>query len=445
MKLVSKETKEPEEPENSQNFNGYEVKYRKMFIKDEDKEGEKLIYNGVDLQIDNSFGCLSLNIQKNGIFISEEDQSIVFPSGDHLAKYDLVSNETDFIIREKSHFGEITWITTGISKKREILVGIGEKSVNGQNVDLTVSIFCWERQRWFYCDHEGISGLNEKSEIKQVIIPDFSRYCITLVETEGQNPFVTFFKHERQSIHKKGEINPCVRKIAVDPFGHHSFIAIGKDYCRNYTASEKHIKETKDVVIPSKYEKDNDFTDIKFFPDSHAFALVSSQRNIFIIENKNVIFIKYEQSSNLVAELTTQIDILEIDSEKANKEIESEMDHQKSLFEKFKENPMDLIIETHKKGFVVGTQTKFGFFNIYSLSKEFEVSLIQSFCLSLRCLGINSISISFDRSYLVLSAKVLDQNIEDQLAEMQIIDDENKDKRCRTELYQFSLKEAYSF
>jgi WD40 repeat protein len=45
---------------------------------------------------------------------------------------------------------------------------------------------------------------------------------------------------------------------------------------------------------------------------------------------------------------------------------------------------------------------------------------------------------------MVLSAKVLDQNIEDQLKEMQIYDEESREKRCRTELYRFNLADAYS-
>ncbi|CAI2386786.1 unnamed protein product [Moneuplotes crassus] len=441
-KKLNKNANKAEIPDYTE-FNGYKVKYRKMFIDENDPDAGRIL-NGVDLKIDNSFGCLSLNIEKNGMFISENENNIIFPSGDHLAKCDILSKKTDFVIRQKNKMGEIQVITSGISKKREVLIGVGDKIITEDNVLLNVSIFCCERQKWIYCEHSGIPGLNEDSKIKQVIIPDFSRYCVTLVDTPGQAPFVTFFKHERQNIHRKGEIDPKVKKIAVNPFSHHIFVAIGNEYVRNYTAGEKAVKELKETIIPQKYEKDNDFTDIKFFPDSHSFVLVSAQRNIFIIEGKSVVFIRYEQSPNLAAELTTQVDILEIDSEKANKEVEAEMEMQRSLFNEYKDKPMDLIVETHKKGFVVANQTNFGFFNIYTKNKDNEVSLIQSFCLSLKCLGINSISISFDRSYLVLSAKVLDQNIEDQLAEMKIVDEENKVKRCRTELYQFCLSDAYS-
>lgn len=45
---------------------------------------------------------------------------------------------------------------------------------------------------------------------------------------------------------------------------------------------------------------------------------------------------------------------------------------------------------------------------------------------------------------MVLSARVLDQNIEDQLKELQINDDDNKHLRSRIELYRFSLADAYA-
>jgi hypothetical protein len=106
---------------------------------------------------------------------------------------------------------------------------------------------------------------------------------------------------------------------------------------------------------------------------------VSAQRNIFIVDGKNVIYVQYEQSSNIVAELTTKTDILEIDSEKANKEVDAEIEAQRNMFDSYKDQHMELIVSTYKKGFVVGTHKNFGFFNIYGLSKEMEVTLIQSF------------------------------------------------------------------
>lgn len=112
-----------------------------MFIEEEDKKQNKHVYNGVDLRIDHSFGCLSLNIEKNGMFISEDDQSIVYPSGDHLVNYNLSTKTSEFITREKSHMGMMTAITTGLTKQREILIGIAEKDMTDDPSPPVVSIY----------------------------------------------------------------------------------------------------------------------------------------------------------------------------------------------------------------------------------------------------------------------------------------------------------------
>ena len=107
------------------------------------------------------------------------------------------------------------------------------------------------------------------------------------------------------------------------------FIAIGNCFVRLYMANEKDFQEEKEPIIPNKYEKRNNFTDISYFPDSHSFILVSSQRNIFIVNGKSVVYVQFDQSPNMVVELTTKSDLADIDIEKANKEVEAEIEVQK--------------------------------------------------------------------------------------------------------------------
>ncbi len=63
--------------------------------KDED------IYNGAILNLEHCFGFQNTPIYKNSHFISED--TIVFPSGRHLATIDLVSRKMDFIRREDQY------------------------------------------------------------------------------------------------------------------------------------------------------------------------------------------------------------------------------------------------------------------------------------------------------------------------------------------------------
>ena len=50
-----------------------------------------------------------------------------------------------------------------------------------------------------------------------------------------------------------------------------------------YDASEKNFKEMKDVMIPIKYERENDFLDAVYIQES-VFVTVTSQSNFFIID-----------------------------------------------------------------------------------------------------------------------------------------------------------------
>ena len=110
-----------------------------------------------------------------------------------------------------------------------------------------------------------------------------------------------------------------MKKIAINPFSNHSFIAIGDKYVRSYMATnekKKKFKENKEAVIPKKYETTNDFTDIKFMLDSHAFVLVSTQCNIFIINDKSVVYVKFTQSPSVVLEVnykTSPTETVEVD------------------------------------------------------------------------------------------------------------------------------------
>ena len=85
------------------------------------------IYNGVELNVAHSFGCSSYMIERNGLFISEDFQTIVYPSGGHLRKYDLVTHENEYIPVKDAHNGTITAMASGLTKKRDIVLSIATK------------------------------------------------------------------------------------------------------------------------------------------------------------------------------------------------------------------------------------------------------------------------------------------------------------------------------
>ena len=267
-------------------------------------------------------------MKNNGLFISEVTQTIIYPSGNHLVWYDLTTGDWEFIWRERYQTSKITAISAGLTKKRDVIIGVAEKD-NAYDAFPRASVYSYEKKKWMYCDHNHIPNKTDKTYIKQIIIPDFNKYCITLWLTEGNAPFVSYFRYDRESVYRKSLVDERVTKIAINPFSQHMFIAIGNNFVRLYMASEKEFQEEKEPIIPNKYEKRNNFTDIAYFPDSHAFILVSSQRNIFIVNGKTVVYVQFDQSPNMVVELTNKSDLADIDIDKANKEVEAEIEAQK--------------------------------------------------------------------------------------------------------------------
>lgn len=92
---------------------------------------------------------MNVPINKNGHFIS--DDTIIYPSGRHLASIDLVSRKMDFIKRDENYASVITSLNVGISRKKEWVIALGEKQTNGLP---RVLIYIPLRLRWFKLDHD---------------------------------------------------------------------------------------------------------------------------------------------------------------------------------------------------------------------------------------------------------------------------------------------------
>ena len=108
---------------------------------------------------------------------------------------------------------------------------------------------------------------------------------MSLALTDQSNPVVSYLRYEKERVYRTHELNPQVRKIAVHPVNHFLFIACGQNYLRSYDASDKTVLELKNTVIPAKFERENDFVDIAFFPETSAFVVISATGNVFIIED----------------------------------------------------------------------------------------------------------------------------------------------------------------
>ena len=87
------------------------------------------IINGAILGPAHAYGFRSDPIQKNASFVS--DDTIVYPTGRHLASLDLVNRRMDFFKREEPFASEVTALGVGVSRKKELVLGLAERTANG--------------------------------------------------------------------------------------------------------------------------------------------------------------------------------------------------------------------------------------------------------------------------------------------------------------------------
>lgn len=242
------------------NLNGQLVRFKSMFSKTSNavKKDDDII-NGAILSLEHSFGFYNTPIYKNTHFISED--SIIYPSGRNLATFDLVSRKMDFIKREDKFASAIETLQVGLSRKKELVIALGEKTQHGSP---RVSIYIPSRIRWFTLDHdqEVLPQITDESKIEQIYIPNYKKYCITASRTHDKgNLIIAYFRYEKEKLSRVSEVKNVVKKICINQANHYQFLACGKNYLKMYDATDKVFREMKDQIIPIKYERENEFVD----------------------------------------------------------------------------------------------------------------------------------------------------------------------------------------
>jgi hypothetical protein len=262
-----------------------------MFNKNTDlsePKSDEDVFNGATLSLEHCFGASNRIIPRNASFINED--TIVYSCGRHLATIDLISNKMDFIRRDEEEASNITCLEVGLSNKKELVIGIGEKMGNGHP---RASVYIPNRMRWFNLlhDDEVIPDVNAQSQICQFYVVNEKKYCITISRaTPGSNFIVSYWRYDKEKLFKSCELNrDAIKKIAVTPTNYQHFLACGKSYLKFWDATDKPFRELKDIAIPVKYERENDFLDCVFLnKETKQFVTVSAQNNLFIVEGGTV-------------------------------------------------------------------------------------------------------------------------------------------------------------
>lgn len=86
---------------------------------------EDEIINGAILSPEHAFGYQNIPFIKNAEFIN--DDTILYPTGRHLATMDLVNRRMDFIRRDDYFATPITALAVGSSTKKELVIAMAER------------------------------------------------------------------------------------------------------------------------------------------------------------------------------------------------------------------------------------------------------------------------------------------------------------------------------
>jgi hypothetical protein len=86
---------------------------------------------------------------------------------------------------------------------------------------------------------------------------------------------VAYFRYEKEKVSRVSEIKHNIRKIAINPRNHYQFLACGKSFLKMFDATDKVFKETKEQIIPIKYERENDFLECIYIQEN-IFVAVST-------------------------------------------------------------------------------------------------------------------------------------------------------------------------
>jgi len=251
------------------------VKYRDMYL----PESPNQMYNGVKLETLSSFGLYGKAIYNNMSFLGEDNY--VFPVGKHILIFDSLSRKSSFIARDLAAT-DVTALTTSLTKKREHLVAVSERFLFDSPP--VVTIYNTGKSKAFKLVHHHIS---HKNEITQIVLPDHGKNCFTLAT--GANFVVSVWLFEKEKLMINYEIKLMhgqINKMAVHPKDHTKLTVCGHNYLRLFDIhqNEKYMKEVPGFV-PRKTEKENNFVDITWVPNSSILLVVSQQNTLLIFDH----------------------------------------------------------------------------------------------------------------------------------------------------------------
>lgn len=367
------------------------------------QDGE--VYNGVQWSLEACLGLYHVPIAKNLLF--EGEDSLVYNAGRSLMKVNIADNRLTCIPREENV--SVTCINL-IQRKDESIILVAGASSNACPV---LYAFYSKKQTKFVHNHLGENMILTHAVMNQDVKKN------SVVATLGGN-LISVWLFEKQKLMATGELKIFGCKLAMNSRNQSQLAVCAPHYLRLWEVSiqEKLVKEVQNPHTFNRVERENEFIDVSFIPNTNILVAISYPNTIFLLKDQQI-KATIHHTFRLKSILSTAID---------SDVLEDKEDSDRSVIE---------CMEVTSRGLYIGGEH--GYVSIYSIENSL-LNPIHIFTTKIPSIShVHSLTMSKDEQFL---AAVVHSNTNH--PEMQPIPNHNLLNPSKLEFYLMNLNKLES-
>jgi len=239
--------------------------------------------SGYYLKPSQAFGINDKIISDNIIFINQT--KLLFISGCNLVIHDIVTNETNFILRDSPLFC-ITSMSVGHRSEKDTYICLGEYNTDSNKNQISV-INIFDNNIQYVLSNKDSRGQNWKIILARIL--KNSANCVSIAKKDLNNnqTKIAFWKYTQELFIAEAIIDEDIKYFSYNPKNTYELVVCGKNYLRlwNVFINQGILREHPQRFLKSKQEKDFTFINIDFFERKAFTFIVGTMENIiFVIE-----------------------------------------------------------------------------------------------------------------------------------------------------------------
>lgn len=252
---------------------------RYMYLRE---AGMQLLSHGAELSWAGCFGLSSVAFESNAVFLDDDENpgraTIAYTSSQQLITYRLLTKEQEIVKREQP--GEVSFLAS--LRRKDGLIYLLCESYGSREPDLVILQTGKKHVRWTH------THLLRGAKIVQVRMPrdPFGprQVCITLSDSPHVLSIWRVDKAKLILERQLKVLNPVLDQCTENSL---QFVIGGSKYLKLWevNSQEGTAEETSTHLVSIKFERDNDFLDIRFLPNSSTFLALVTGNKLVIVEN----------------------------------------------------------------------------------------------------------------------------------------------------------------